>query len=57
MTRYAHLSTLPVRAGDAVGRGQTVGQVASTGRSTGPHPHFDVRVDGRAVDPLTRLAG
>lgn len=54
-TRYAHLSGLAVRPGDMVARGQTVGQVGSTGRSTGPHLHFELRVGGQAVDPLTRL--
>lgn len=55
-TRYAHLSSLAVRPGDVVARGQSVGQVGSTGRSTGPHLHFEVRVAGQAVDPLTRLS-
>ena len=50
-TRYAHLSELAVRPGDAVLRGQDVGKVGSTGRSTGPHLHFEVLEHGRPVDP------
>ena len=50
-TRYAHLSSLGVRPGDAVARGQMVGRVGSTGRSTGPHLHFEVTQAGRRVDP------
>ncbi len=51
-TRYAHLSSLAVGAGETVGEGDTIGLSGSTGRSTGPHVHYEVRVDGRAVDPL-----
>ena len=50
-TRYAHLSSLSVEAGEEVARGTLVGRVGSTGRSTGPHLHFEVLVAGRAVDP------
>jgi murein DD-endopeptidase MepM/ murein hydrolase activator NlpD len=50
-TRYAHLSSLAVKAGEEVARGSLVGRVGSTGRSTGPHLHFEVLVAGRAVDP------
>ena len=50
-TRYAHLSAIEVRVGDKVRIGQTVGLLGSTGRSTGPHLHYETRVDGEAVDP------
>jgi murein DD-endopeptidase MepM/ murein hydrolase activator NlpD len=51
-TRYAHLSRRLVSVGDAVRRGDAIGRVGSTGASTGPHLHFEVRRDGRALDPL-----
>lgn len=54
-TRYAHASKLNVRAGDEVRRGQIIAEVGSTGRSTGPHLHFEVRRNGRAEDPLPWL--
>jgi murein DD-endopeptidase MepM/ murein hydrolase activator NlpD len=50
-TRYAHLASLDVKAGQAVSQGQQVGRVGSTGRSTGPHLHFEVTQAGRRVDP------
>ncbi len=55
VTRFAHLSRILVRRGARVRRGEPVGVVGSSGRSTGPHLHYEVRVDGRAVDPLTFL--
>jgi murein DD-endopeptidase MepM/ murein hydrolase activator NlpD len=54
-TWYAHLSRVAVAAGDRVGRGSRVGRVGSTGHSTGPHLHFEVRLRGASVDPLTAL--
>ncbi len=51
-TRYAHMSRWAVRVGQSVKRGDLLGYVGSTGLSTGPHLHYEVRVNGRAVDPL-----
>jgi murein DD-endopeptidase MepM/ murein hydrolase activator NlpD len=50
-TRYAHLSEIDVRVGDDVRIGQVVGRMGSSGRSTGPHLHYETRVNGEAVDP------
>jgi murein DD-endopeptidase MepM/ murein hydrolase activator NlpD len=50
-TRYGHLSRIDVEVGQTVRIGHTVGRVGSTGRSTGPHLHYETRVDGDAVDP------
>jgi hypothetical protein len=56
VTRYAHLSQISVRAGDVVTPEQRIGAVGSTGRSTGPHLHFEVLHKGRFVDPQRFLA-
>ncbi|WP_039389656.1 MULTISPECIES: M23 family metallopeptidase [Novosphingobium] len=51
-TRYGHLSRLNVAEGQTVHKGDLIGFVGSTGRSTGPHLHYEVRVDGAAVNPV-----
>jgi murein DD-endopeptidase MepM/ murein hydrolase activator NlpD len=50
-TRYGHLSSIDVHVGQSVRTGQIVGKIGSTGRSTGPHLHYETRVRGEAVDP------
>ena len=54
-TRYGHLSHIDVDAGQQVSRGQLVGKVGSTGRSTGPHLHYEVRINDAPVNPLQYL--
>ena len=56
-TWYAHLSAINVRAGQSVGGGTRIGSVGSTGASTGPHLHFEVRHNGTPVDPSPYLLG
>jgi murein DD-endopeptidase MepM/ murein hydrolase activator NlpD len=56
-TMYAHQSAVGVKAGDRVLRGQAIGVIGSTGYSTGPHLHFEVRVNGEPMDPGPFLAG
>jgi murein DD-endopeptidase MepM/ murein hydrolase activator NlpD len=50
-TRYGHLSEISVKLGQVVRIGEIVGRIGSTGRSTGPHLHYETRVNGEAVDP------
>ena len=62
-TRYGHLSSIDVRVGQSIKTGQIIGKVGSTGRSTGPHLHYETRLRGEAIDPQKflragqRLAG
>ena len=51
-TRYGHMSAILVSAGQRVRRGEQIGRMGSTGRSTGTHLHYEVRIDGRAVNPI-----
>ena len=51
-TRYGHMSAILVHEGDHITRGQQIGRMGSTGRSTGNHLHYEVRLDGRAVNPI-----
>jgi murein DD-endopeptidase MepM/ murein hydrolase activator NlpD len=54
-TRYAHASKLLVKAGERVSKGQIVAEVGSTGRSTGPHLHYEIRLNGNSLDPRKYL--
>ena len=54
-TRYGHLSHIDVAQGQGVERGQFIGKVGSTGRSTGPHLHYEIRINDEPVDPLQYL--
>ena len=54
-TLYGHLSTMYVNEGDIVKRGQVIGLIGSTGRSTGPHLHYEVLYNGRNIDPVEYL--
>jgi murein DD-endopeptidase MepM/ murein hydrolase activator NlpD len=55
VSMYAHLSAIAVRNGQCLTAGQRIGSVGSTGFSTGPHLHFELRLNGAAIDPLTGL--
>ena len=50
-TRYGHLSKIDVKVGQFVRIGEAIGKIGSTGRSTGPHLHYETRINGEAVDP------
>lgn len=54
-TRYGHMSRIAAKSGQRVKRGELIGYVGSTGRSTGSHLHYEVRIDGRAVNPVPFL--
>ncbi|PYQ27854.1 MAG: hypothetical protein DMF56_18440 [Acidobacteria bacterium] len=54
-TRYGHLSSYAVRPGSRVKRGEVIGYVGSTGRSTGPHLHYEVRINNQPVNPLAYI--
>ena len=56
-TRYGHMSRLNVAAGQFVHRGDVIGYVGATGRTTGPHLHYEVRVNGVAVNPIPYMQG
>lgn len=55
-TRYGHLSRYAVESGQRVRKGDLIGYVGSTGRSTGPHLHYEVRIAGQAVNPIPYMA-
>ena len=57
VTRYAHLSSWSVHPGEHVVRGEVIGHVGSTGRTTGPHLHYEVMVNGQLTNPLSLLTG
>jgi murein DD-endopeptidase MepM/ murein hydrolase activator NlpD len=56
VTVYAHLSRIDVRQGQSIEQGQTIGAVGATGWATGPHLHFEFRVNGQHQDPMTMVA-
>ena len=55
MTYYAHMNALSVKVGDRVYKGQKIGEIGRSGKVTGVHLHFEVRIDGKTVDPLSYL--
>jgi murein DD-endopeptidase MepM/ murein hydrolase activator NlpD len=57
VTRYAHLHSFVVRPGDVVDRGDVIGTVGSSGRSTGDHVHYEVLANGQTLNPLRFLVG
>ena len=56
-TRYAHTSKIHVVAGQVVNRGQQIAEIGNTGRSTGPHVHFEVIKRGKTINPLNMIGG
>lgn len=56
-TVYAHLKKLNVEKGQAVSRGEQIAELGSTGMSTGPHLHYEIRIEGAKIDPLTMVEG
>ena len=55
-TYYAHLNSINVKLGQEVKRGDVVGILGNSGKSTGPHLHYEIRVHGTPIDPLTFLS-
>ena len=55
ITLYAHCSSLSVMKGDSVSKGDNIARVGNTGRSTGPHLHFEVRINGKLINPINFL--
>jgi murein DD-endopeptidase MepM/ murein hydrolase activator NlpD len=53
---YAHLSRIDVRVGERIAAGSPIGLVGATGHASGPHLHFELRLRGAAIDPLTALS-
>jgi len=54
-TLYGHLKKILVRRGQIISRGEVIGLVGSTGVSTGPHLHYEIRINGKRVDPMNYL--
>ncbi len=54
-TSYAHMSTITARVGATVKKGEVIGYVGSTGYSTGPHIHFEIKNKGQVIDPMTKV--